>query len=110
MTESDPHGIAQHEPGAKLDAGKPRVGLMMEGFAAALLEVAKVSTYGARKYTDDGWSQVPDGIARYGDAMLRHYLAERDGAIDDDSGLRHASMLAWNALARLELMIRANDG
>ena len=45
--EKDPLGLDPHAPGAKLDAGKPKVGLMLSGFARALLKVAEVTTYGA---------------------------------------------------------------
>lgn len=105
--ERDPHGTDPHTPGAKLDAGKPRAGLVLGDFARALTAVADVGTYGARKYTDSGWCHVPDGHRRYTDAMLRHWLAESAGeTTDTDSGLLHAACVAWNALARLELMLR----
>ena len=70
-SESDPNGIQQHEPGAKLDAGKNRLGLVFSGFALALQAVGAVGTYGANKYTDEGWKAVPDANKRYTDAMLR---------------------------------------
>lgn len=35
MTELDPHGTPPNEPGAKLDAGKTRAGLVLGGFARA---------------------------------------------------------------------------
>lgn len=95
----------QHLPGVKLDAGKPRVGLVLGSFANALLEVSKVSTFGARKYTADGWKTVPDGFDRYTDAMLRHYLQESNEFIDEESQMMHAAQVAWNALARLELIL-----
>ena len=105
--ESDPNGIGQHAPGAKLDAGKVRVGLVLFGFARALEQVARVGTYGAEHYSDNGWMQVPDGVRRYTDAMLRHLLAEAMGErIDPATGLPHAAHGAWNALARLDLMLR----
>lgn len=110
MAEVDPTGRSAHDPGAKLDAGKPRVGLVLGGFAQALREVAMVGTYGAKKYTDSGWVDVPDGFSRYTDAMLRHYLAEATGEqFDDGSDLLHAAHVAWNALARLELLMRQDD-
>ena len=77
--ESDPHGKAPNTPGAKLDAGKNRLGLVLNGFALALTEVGKVGTYGATKYTADGWKSVPDGVDRYTDAMYRHLLREATG-------------------------------
>lgn len=105
--EVDPNGTPAHEPGAKLDAGKMRAGLVLGDFAHALQQVAEVGTFGARKYTDHGWLSVPGGIERYTDAMLRHWLAEHTGgALDDQTGLLHAAHLAWNAMARLELMLR----
>ena len=107
-TEQDPNGLDQHTKGAKLDMGKPRVSLVLGGFARALTEVAKVGTYGAKKYTDNGWMEVPNGVERYTDALLRHQLAELTGEENDqDTELSHAAHLAWNALARLDLMLRA---
>lgn len=105
--EYDPTGRSPHEPGAKLDAGKTRAGLVLHGFANALLAVCEVGTYGALKYTDNGWESVPNGISRYTDAMYRHLLKEATGEdLDVESGILHAAHAAWNALARLELMLR----
>lgn len=105
--ERDPNGKAASEPGAKLDAGKCRLGLVLNGFARALHEVGRVGTYGARKYSDNGWSQVSGGVERYTDAMYRHLLMEATGEpLDPDTNLRHAAHAAWNALARLDLMLR----
>mgnify|MGYP001566574872 CR=1 FL=1 len=105
--ESDPHGMGAKQSGAKLDAGKVRLGLVLCGFSRALQEVGKVGTYGADKYTDNGWIDVPDGERRYTDAMLRHLMREADGEwIDADTGLLHAAQVAWNALARLDLALR----
>lgn len=106
MAELDPTGRAAHEPGAKLDAGKPRCTLVLGGFSRALEHVAKVGTFGAAKYTDNGWRTVPNGEERYTDALWRHLLQEAQGIeCDPDSGLLHAAHTAWNALARLELML-----
>ena len=106
-TERDPNGRDAHSPGAKLDAGKNRLGLVYGGFARALSEVGLVGTYGANKYTANGWVDVPDGISRYTDAMYRHLASEATGEhYDKDTGLRHAAHAAWNALARLDLMLR----
>lgn len=106
--EKDPNGIDQHTPGAKLDDGKPMVALMMSGFSLALLEVARVTTFGAKKYTPNGWLHVSDGVNRYNEAKHRHALYEMTGEVfDSDSGLMHAAHEAWNALAKLELQLRA---
>ena len=108
--ELDPLGLSAHTPGAKLDAGKVRPGLVLGGFARALLAVSRIGTYGAIKYTDNGWMEVPNGTERYDDAKLRHWLTEKSGIeCDGDTNELHAAHEAWNALARLDLIIRANE-
>lgn len=107
--EKDPTGKSPNDPGAKLDWGKePVLQGVFEYFPRALLAVAKVSEFGAKKYSWGGWGPVPDGVTRYGNAQARHALkAVIDGPIDPDSGLYHAAHEAWNALAKLELILRA---
>ena len=105
MTEKDPNGIGQHEPGAKLDDGKLLAGILQQ-FSFALTAVLEVATFGAKKYSRGGWQHVPNGFERYSDAMMRHYLKETVEPVDEDSGLSHEAHLAWNALARLELKLR----
>lgn len=105
--EVDSHGKPLNSPGAKADAGKLLPDLVLGGFSRALAEVSAVGTYGAKKYTKYGWIEVPDGIERYSEALLRHWLKEKSGEeCDPDTALRHAAHLAWNALARLDLMVR----
>lgn len=104
--EVDPNGLSQHSPGAKLDKGKNRLGLVLMDFASALIEVGKVGTYGAGKYTPHGWVTVQDAEERYTDAMFRHLLAEGNGELKDpDTQLLHAAHAAWNALARLRFIL-----
>lgn len=103
--EYDPLGIDQHEGGAKLDSGKPDASLLKD-FGLALLEVAKVSTKGAIKYSRGGWQEVPDGHNRYTAAMMRHFFQEKYEDIDEDTQMLHMAQVAWNALARLELYLR----
>jgi hypothetical protein len=96
-----------HISGAKDDSGKPRTGLMVSGFANALVSVAEVTTYGANKYSPNGWLSVPNSIDRYTDAMYRHLLAHSSGQDKDlESNLTHLSHAAWNILALIELNIR----
>lgn len=96
--------------GMKYDTGKPRCGLVINGFARALLEVSKVGTFGAEEYADDNWIIVENGVYRYTDAMYRHLLAEASGQVNDQkSGLPHAAHAAWNSLARLDLMLRKSE-
>ena len=111
LSETDPHGTPPHTPGAKLDAGK--VPLFRGGlgyFPRAIRAVAAVSAFGASKYAWKGWETVPDGFNRYTDAMARHLASEAEGEANDaDSGLSHAAHAAWNALARLELVLKNDD-
>lgn len=106
--ELDPTGRSAHTPGAKLDAGKPKVVKgVLQYFPRAIKELARVSEFGATKYEWRGWESVPDGEERYYDALGRHIVDEAiDGPITKDSLLRHASHIAWNAMARLELLLR----
>ena len=108
--EADPDGIKAHEAGAKLDSGKPDASLLLM-FAKALLLVAEVGTFGARKYSRGGWQSVANGEERYTAALMRHLLASGYEDNDKDSGLDHDAQVAWNALARLELKLRRDkDG
>jgi hypothetical protein len=106
LIEHDPGGLKPSDPGAKLDAGKTMAGVLAD-FPRALKAVAEVGTFGAKKYSRGGWQSVSRGVERYTDAMWRHLLEESISEFDGDSGLRHAAQVAWNALARLELMLRA---
>lgn len=112
VKEMDPNGRQPHEPGAKLDAGKApiRRGLL-EYFPRACIAIAQVSESGAQKYAWNGWESVPNGVNRYGDAELRHIVkAAIEGPVDRDYGHLHAAHEAWNALARLELILREMEG
>lgn len=101
-----PKATPQPAGGVKYDAGKPRYGLVLGGFSRALERVVQVGTFGANKYSDDGWLTVDAGHARYTDALLRHHFAEAGGEeLDGESGMLHAAHRAWNALAVLELKL-----
>jgi len=112
--ESDPTGLSASVPGAKLDKGKVDVLRgAIQYFPKALEAVAHVSELGARKYSWMGWKSVPDGIRRYGAALARHLVYEADARDTGAGGLGadvlHAAQVAWNALARLELIIKEED-
>ncbi len=97
-------------PGVKFDGGKQLTEDVFSGFSNALSAVADVGTFGANKYTLNGWETVPDGERRYSNASGRHRLARQSGqAVDVDSGLAHLAHEAWNILAVLELSIRAQQ-
>lgn len=108
IVEQDPNGLNAKEPGSKLDAGKsPVMRGALHYFPRAISMVASISEYGATKYSWKGWESVEDGINRYGDALARHLMYEEiDGMYDPQTGFLHAGHAAWNALARLELMLR----
>lgn len=111
----------QHEAGAKLDGEKPDASLLLD-FSRALEQVALVGTYGRIKYTRGGWLSVPDGIIRYTAALIRHlFKLNTEGKFDQDpyydtpegaqfkGRIRHRAQVAWNALAALELELRAEE-
>jgi len=109
MKQTDPNGKAAQKAGTKLDSKKPRVGLVLGDFSTALMEIAKVGTMGAQKYSDSNWLQVQNGIPRYTDAMLRHWLQHNaENKYDEESNLLHLAHCCWNALAVLELTLIHN--
>lgn len=80
--------------------------------AEAILEIAKVATYGAGKYTEDGWKDVQDGIKRYRAAGDRHRLYRRKHPYDhgeNGSGLLHLAHEAWNRIAELQLLLESME-
>ena len=85
--------------GIKYDKDKIKMELLP---LRELREVAKVLTYGARKYEPDNWKRVPDAKERYTGALLRHLTDWRSGEVYDaeapDAGLRHIAQVACNAL------------
>lgn len=94
----------------KLDAGKaPLFNGFINYFPRAMIAVAWVSEYGFRKYGEwGGWRKVANGIFRYFDGNARHNVLSAVETYDDsDSGLAHAAQDAWNAMAKLELMLTA---
>jgi hypothetical protein len=107
--EQIPGGIGYHDHGAKADDLKPDCSLLLM-FGKALRAVSRVGTFGARKYTRGGWQGVDDGFNRYTAALLRHLFQEHYEEFDRDLPVRHAEQVAWNALARLELLLREKEG
>ena len=93
--------------GRKLDSNKPLVvkGFMQQ-FPKGIAEVSRVSEFGALKYEWGNWRYVDNGVERYTEALGRHFLAD---GLDNESNLLHAAHAAWNAMARLELMLKELD-
>ena len=108
--ERTPDGLDQHAPGAKVDAGKILADDILSQFPRALWTVCELGTIGASKYTLGGWQHVEDGERRYANAQMRHKLKEWMGEeIDEETEVLHATADAWNALARLELILRRQE-
>lgn len=116
---------------AKRDEGKMRFYEILEGFAPALYEVAKVSNYGFHKHTkrarerlvtENGLSDadarfaIPynnwrnGSIDTYDNALLRHIVDRMRGESHaPDSELLHRAHEAWNSLAALTLYLVENE-
>lgn len=92
------------DKGVKFDGDKPRLDLVLGEFDKALWAVGEVGTYGANKYTDNGWQEVENGIERYSNAMLRHYLRAKREYRDPESGLPHMWHCLWNCCAVVQLL------
>ena len=73
--------------GVKDDKGKLLMSLIPHQVIFGLSEVL---TFGANKYTPNGWKTVPDAERRYKDALLRHIYSHEAGEdLDQESGLSH---------------------
>jgi hypothetical protein len=74
-------------------------------FPLALERIAHHSAHNrnAREWQD--WQQVPGGFARYSNALSRHLLEETT-VFAGLPEIGHATAVAWNALARLEILLR----
>ena len=99
--------------GVKHDEGKPRMALLFSDFAMAFEHLGRVSTLGAEKYAPGDWRHVENGEERYTSALLRHLLKDMQGeAFDPDMGdeedILHLALVAWNAMAILELRLSAS--
>ncbi len=92
--------------GRKDDGGKPMPHLIPP---RAMLEVAKVMSYGAAKYAPHNWSKGVLG-SRYASAGLRHVYAWLAGhERDDESGLPHLAHAGACLLMLLELTMSRPD-
>ncbi len=75
------------ELGTKADSGKPMMGCIPPH---AELAVARVLTFGAKKYSRGNWAHVENSDERYMDAALRHLNAYRRGEqTDSETGENH---------------------
>jgi hypothetical protein len=86
--------------GKKDDQGKPMFDLLPP---YAVEEVARVLTFGAKKYGANSWQNLENSRARYIGAAMRHLFEFAKGhAIDEESGLHHLAHAACSILFVLD--------
>lgn len=84
----------------KYDEDKPRLALVPPSL---IMEVGKVLTFGAAKYTPNNWRLMEDTESTIS-AIDRHFCAWKSGEdLDPESGLSHLSHMATNIAFLLEL-------
>ena len=82
--------------GKKYDKDKVRMDLVP---LECIESIAKVLTYGADKYEENSWQELPDFWKRYKAALLRHLTAlDKGELIDKESGLYHIDQVLTNAM------------
>ena len=92
--------------GIKYDGEKPKMNLLPP---KAIVEVAKVLTFGAEKYDAENWRKLDDLQNRYTAGALRHIFAHMDGEkLDPETGLSHMAHALCCLLFKLE--IELEDG
>lgn len=86
--------------GIKYDGEKPDMYLLPP---LATLEVGKVLTYGANKYSPDNWRRLDSLQERYSSAALRHLLAHMAGeANDEETDMSHLAHAICCLMFKLE--------
>ena len=92
--------------GTKHDQGKVRVELLSP---IALEEIAKVLTFGAKKYGDNNWRKGLNYTRLIG-AAFRHLLAFMRGEdMDPESGLNHLAHLGCCVMMLLEQVLLGKE-
>ena len=87
--------------GKKYDGEKPRMHLLPP---KSMAEVAKVLTFGAKKYDEHNWRKLENLQNRYTSGALRHIFAHNDGEqLDDESDLSHLAHAICCLLFKLEI-------
>ena len=84
----------------KFDTDKVRYDLVPP---KAIQHLAKVLTFGAKKYKPNNWRNNTD-LSRYEGALLRHFEAYRMGELlDEETGMPHLAHALTNLVFLLEL-------
>ena len=87
--------------GIKYDSAKPKMNLLPP---KAVMEVAKVLTFGAEKYDAENWRKLEDLQNRYTAGALRHIFAHMDGEeLDPETNLSHLAHAMCCLLFKLEI-------
>ena len=77
-------------------------------FPQAMMEVAKLSKIGNDKHNPGEPLHWAEGKSMdHGDCIIRHQLEAED--IDPDTGLLHATAVAWRAMAQLETLLKKEE-
>lgn len=93
--------LSKERVGIKDDKDKPMWHLLPW---KAISNLVRVLTFGAQKYSPNGWRSVPNSRDRYTSALLRHLAALQMGEkVDPESGLRHIDHVLCNAAFLSEL-------
>ena len=80
----------------KYDYAKPRMSLVP---LKQVEKIAKVLTFGANKYKDNGWKTLENAEERYFSAAMRHLTAYQNGEeLDEESGMSHLAHAATNLI------------
>lgn len=92
----------KEQEGKKYDTGKL---LLRLSPPEAIRAMGEVLTYGAGKYGHNNWRGVE--AFRYEAALLRHWLAWREGEwLDAESGLPHL----WHVLCNAAFLVALEEG
>ena len=87
--------------GIKYDSTKPKMNLLPP---KAIMEIAKVLTFGAEKYDAENWRKLDDLQNRYTAGALRHIFAHMDGEeLDPETNLSHLAHAMCCLLFKLEI-------
>ena len=91
----------KEEKGIKYDTEKPKMNLLPP---KAVIEVAKVLTFGAEKYDAENWRKLDNLQSRYTAGALRHIFAHMDGEqLDPETELSHLAHALCCLLFKLEI-------
>lgn len=91
--------------GDRYNEGKSMMSLLPP---LALVEVAKVLTYGAKKYSRNNWMKGLPWTS-YIDSLERHLQAWKTGEELDESGLLHIAHVGCNILMLIETVLLRPD-